>query len=335
MKRGTMKTRDSGAFGLARRSATVVAMGATLCATAVGCGEGDGDPAVTTDEEALRCQSVPGGIAPGDCPWKTDVWSQLLPASGVDPVHTSSPALCSGSSGWVAISVDNTNHYRAYQFAANNQGQDWITYGTSRTFSSKPACAAREAYSDTRSGFLVAGRLSSNDANNKKIMVSPGIMGALGGPNVHVNPTFESGFVPVDNHTYSVGGLPAMGSYVADDGSGVVLLAFMDDDNVTPRAHVHKLKYTDPNNQWSARITGPALPTGWVAVGAPTIARLGFTFEIVVHARKGTTDALFKTFFYADGVNVNHFSNEIRLAHDIMDAAQERRDHQRRSLDHV
>jgi hypothetical protein len=295
------------------RSSVARLLGAALSAIAVGCGATvENEPPggeLGTSAQALRCVGDPSNP---NCPWKGE-WSQLLPENDTDITHTWGPALCSSTPGWMAVSVDNQNRFRVLQWSPLNRGPDWGFYGSSRTWRSKPTCAMREDYATGRPGFVIAGKLRSNDGNNNKIMASAGAMA----PSAQFpdNPTPEPGaagaFAPVSNTTYSSGGLPALGSMLDDFGGGAVVVAFMGDDARTIYAHNRNLPYHE--HGWSTRITGPVLPGSWRVVYAPTVARHPQTFQIVIHARNQTTgaDALFQTHFYTNGDNVAHFSNEI------------------------
>jgi len=157
-------------------------------------------------------------------------------------------------------------------------------------------------------GFVVAGKLKSSDSNNNKLFASPGLMA----PAVLAeNPTFQSGFAVVDStRAYTTGGQPGMSSFVDESGVGAVLLAFLGDDLRTIHGHVHNLPYN--SNGWSTRISGPVLPAGWTAVGAPSVTRLPVTFQIMVHAHNNATggDRLYETHFFTNG-STSHFSNEV------------------------
>jgi hypothetical protein len=228
----------------------------------------------------------------------------LLPRNQTDITHAMAPALCAGTSGWLTISVDTDSHYRTLQWGSTGRGPDWGFYGPSRTWYSKPACAMKEDYAAGRPGFVIAGKLKSSDGNNNKIMASAGIMGPAA--LELSNPTSQTSFSPVDNtRTYVTGGQPSMASWRTSSGSGVLALTFMGDDRRTIYAHKRNLPYM--TNSWSARVTGPTLPTGWTAIGAPSIVMEFFTFDIVVHARNGSTDALFMTHFFGDSAGTQDY----------------------------
>ena len=149
------------------------------------------------------------------------------------------------------------------------------------------------------SGFVVAGKGSSDN----KIYASPGIMAPA--EEFQENPTPAGPFTAVSNTAYSVGGAPALAS--GGFGTNSVVMVFMGDDNRTIYGHVRPIPYLQ--NSWTSRITGPQLPSGWTAVGAPAIARLPVTFQIVVHARNAFQQhRLFETHFFGDG---QYFSNNI------------------------
>jgi hypothetical protein len=302
----------SGAFEGWRHGAASLVACATLAAASFGCSatadEDEGGEELGTKTQALRCISDPSDP---NCPWK-GAWSKLVPRNNTDITHTWGPALCAGDPGWVTISVDSTNHYRVLQWSPLNKGPEWGSYGSTRTWRSKPACAMKDNFVDGRAGFVVAGKLRSNDGNNNKIMASVAVMGASGPTpdNPAPEPNGAGAFLAVSNTTYSTGGLPGMAS-MFEAGVGAVVLAFMGDDGRTIYAHDRNLPYH--GDTWSARHTGPVLPGNWRVVYAPTVTRMPQTFQIVIHARNTVTgqDALFETHFYTNGSNTAHFSNGI------------------------
>ena len=280
------------------------------------------DAELGTAEQAIRCS--PSGVPSNDpnCPWRTP-WIQLEAANHIDISHRMAPALCANpTGGWLTVSVDANSKYNVLQWhslGVNSRSPSWSVYGATRTWNSKPACAIRENFTrpqdgEVVGGFVVAGKLKSNDSNNNKLFASPGML-APAFPLTE-NPTFQSGFAVVDPRaqgprSYTTGGLPGMSSVVDEAGAGSVLLAFMDDDLRTIHAHVHQLPYND-FPKWEERVSGPALPTGWTAVGAPSVTRMPVTFQIMVHAHNNATggDRLYETHFFSSG-GVFHFSNEI------------------------
>jgi hypothetical protein len=229
------------------------------------------------------------------------------------------PALCANpTGGWLTVSVDASSKYNVLQWHAlgsTGRSPSWSVYGSTRTWNSKPACANRENFTrpqdgEVVGGFVLAGKLKSTDPNtNNKLFASPGMLAPAS--TMAENPTFQSGFAVVDNtRSYTTGGLPGMSSAVDEAGAGSIVLAFMGDDLRTIHAHVHNLPYN--SNSWQSRISGPLLPTGWTAVGAPSVTRLPVTFQIMVHAHNNATggDRLYETHFFSSG-GVTHFSNEI------------------------
>ena len=156
----------------------------------------------------------------------------------------------------------------------------------------------RENDASGQPGFVVAGKATDN-----KIYASAGIMSP--GAATQLNPSAATAFAAVSNTVYSTNGAPALAS--GGFGSNSVVLTFMGDDNRTIYAHVRPFPYL--TSSWTSRITGPQLPSGWTAIGAPSLARLPVTMQIVVHARNAFgSDRLFTTHFYADG---QFFSNGI------------------------
>jgi len=312
MKRELYLQAKALSFGCRVRSGAAMVATAVLCAAAVGCSaaaeEGnasDGETASTTS--ALRCTSDPNN---GDCPWK-GTWAKLTPRNGVDIQHNWAPALISSDAGWVTFSVDQTNHFRMLQWHANGRGPAWDTYGSPRTWNSRPAAAMKDDFSAGRAGFVIAGKARTSDSNNNKLMASTGVMGVSGGPTTLGNPVPDRPFAVVDNNNvYNTNGLPGMGSFV-NGSNGAVLIVVMGDDGRTIYGYNHNLPYN--SNGWSGRITGPALPTGWKVVYAPTVARLPVTYRIAIHAHNNNTgaDAMFWTDFYSNGTDQAYFSNEI------------------------
>jgi hypothetical protein len=263
----------------------------------VGCGEGIRDGERPGDLErrsgALRCYDSNGNPSNDpDCPWR--YWSRLQPLNpNSDITHTRAPAHCGTPAGFLTVTVDTSSRYRTLQWSALSKAPNWATYGT-RTFASKPACALRETAAPGQPGIVLAGKGTDN-----RIYASPGTMAPLNDPQA--NPVGAS-FAAVSNTTYSTGGNPGM----ASDGFAVALV-FMGTDNRTIHAHLRQLPYTQ--NGWSMRITGPALPSGWTAVGSPSVAMAFWVFRILVHARNGSQDRLFEIHLVNSG-NQSYFSTE-------------------------
>jgi hypothetical protein len=288
-----------------KRHRTTLGLFATATLWLAGCAleTGTFDTESTARNQEFRCVDPNGNISNDPaCPWKTLTRLATTPPEN-DISHTKSPALCAGSNA-MAVSVDTVNRYRTLAWHYTS-ASSWGAYG-SRTFSSRPACAMREADPATgRPAFVLAGKGTDN-----KIYTSPGVMPVVGNPQVG-NPTPVAGtdgeWKAISTTTYTTGGGPALavGSY---DGAQKIVLVHMG-DNGRIYARTRSVPYMQ--SAWSAQITGPLLPTGWNAVGAPSIARLPVTFQIVLHARStdGTQDRLFQTYFYIG--QSQHFSNEI------------------------
>jgi hypothetical protein len=157
-----------------------------------------------------------------------------------------------------------------------------------------------------RSGFVLAGK-----GTDGKIYASAGLAALPSFPQALPS---SAAFVAVSNTVYNtsptnVAGQPAMatGGFT----SPMIGLVFMGGtDNKTLYAHTRPLPYNASGSTWSSRFTGPTLPSGWTAMGVPTIVAYPVTFYIAVHARNGSSDRLFFTHFYADPNN-GHFSNGI------------------------
>jgi hypothetical protein len=306
------QVRSSGFFARGGRCGATLASSAAVLVAVAGCGampEGgaagdDSQPGSTTS--ALRCTGDPTS---GDCPWK-GTWARLLPHNNVDVVHNWAPTLIAGNPGWITFTVDSTNHYRVLQWHANGRGPQWDFFGPSNLTWNSRLAASLANDTLTQPTFVVAGKARSSDANNNRILVSTGVMGASGqNPN---NPTQTTGFTLLDtnaSHTYATGGLPALAARHDGSGGGAMVVTYFDDNGSTIYAHHRPLPYA--SNSWTGRITGPALPSGWKVVYAPTIAYSFPVFHIVVHARNNSTnqDALYETYFYSSGSSV-FFSNE-------------------------
>jgi len=298
--------RSWGLTGLRSRALLLasVALGAVGCSGPVD-GDASGEPTATLSEE-FRCNPNQGDPLSGDCPWRFP-WSRVLPTNGVDITHTWAPAMLSSATGWLIFSVDNTNHYRMLQkrTSGNPASPSWGTYGATRTWKSKPALAHKENSASGLPGFVVAGKLSDNT-----VVTSSGIM-APSSTTLGL-PTADKPFEVVEaGRTYSSGGLPAITNY---DQNGVnnLVMVLMGDDGRTIYAHTRPIPYNASTSHWSSRITGPTLPTGWSVVYAPTIAAeyAPNMLAILIHARKGSTDAFFVTHFSNLGYAA-HFSNSI------------------------
>jgi hypothetical protein len=145
----------------------------------------------------------------------------------IDITHSWAPSLFSSSAGWLVASVDSGNKYRMLQFnSVAGTGATWATYGTTRTWNSRPAITAKENSTVTgQPGFVIAGKLRSGDSNNNRIMVSMGVLAQAQIPMG--SPTVETGFAPIDTSNsgvYATGGLPAMATFNNGSGGGNVLL---------------------------------------------------------------------------------------------------------------
>ena len=306
------QVRMEGWFSRWGRVGAALAAGAALSLGAAGCGEMPGtgsagdDSQVSGSSSALRCTADPTS---GDCPWK-GTWARLLPHNNIDVTHNWAPTLIAGNPGWITFTVDSTNHYRMLQWHANGRGPQWDFFGPSNlTWNSRLAASLAN---DTlaQPTFVVAGKARSSDANNNRIMVSTGTMGASG--QNPANPTQTTAFTLLDTnsaHTYATNGLPALAASHDGSGGGSMVVTYFDDNGTTIYAHHRQLPYA--THSWTGRLTGPGLPSGWKVVYAPTIAYSFPVFHIVVHARNNTLnqDALYETYFYFDGTNA-FFSNE-------------------------
>jgi hypothetical protein len=290
---------------------TSILSGTAALVLAGGCGStGAGDlPAVGTSSEALRCYDDATGnpSSDGNCPWRD--WSQVAPNNqpSQDISQELAPALCASSNaGFLAISVDTGGHYRTLQFNEINNAGAWGSYGQ-KTFVTKPTCGLRENVTvsgQTRTGFVVAGK-----ASDGRIYASAGTMANVGVPQQ--NPTANDVFTAIGNDVYSTGGNPALagGNPAVGTGTAVALVA-MGTDLRTIYGYSRLLPY--PSHGWSARVHGPALPSGWTAVGAPAIVELPITFAIVVHAHNATLhkEAFYYTYFSTNS-SPPAFSNAI------------------------
>lgn len=246
-------------------------------------------PELGVQSSALRCHDGNGKpITDANCPWR--YWDHLLPSSGVDITHGLAPAMCAGVSGFLTVSVDTGGRYRTLQWHAGGHAPSWSLYGN-RTFSSKPACALRENVTATRAGFVLAGKATDN-----KIYTSAGTMAAA--TSSQQNVTANEMWTSVSDEEYPAGGSPALGFTLGGFGGDGVVLTFMGDDARTVYAHSRHVPYL--SNDWSPIITGPVLPSGWTAVGAPAVHALPVTFRIMVHAQSGSTHRLFETYFFLD-----------------------------------
>jgi len=265
-----------------------------------GCGEemGAGDsPEIASKSSALECISNPNDP---NCVWK--VLGRLLPANGAgaDIVHEQAPALCGNNQAAIVFSVEATTHrYRTLQLNGSANSPTWGAY-TTKAFASKPACTFREDVG-SNAGIVLAGK-----GTDGLIYASAGVAAPPGLPQGVPTP---GSFVAVSGTVYSNGQTNVAGDPALSTGGFTVQkvgMVFMGNDNRTIFAHLRPLPYSQ--NAWTARITGPQLPTGWTAFGVPSIVSLPVTFYIVVHARNGSQDRLFATYLYGDG---GYFSNAI------------------------
>lgn len=250
-----------------------------------GCGGEMDEIDTATITQDLRCADGNGNpINDANCPWK--YWAPLSPSN--DITHTMSPATCAKTTA-LTISVDTLGRYRTLQWHSV-LASGWGNYGT-KSFASNPTCALREDSAPGQAGFVLAGK-----GTDGKLYTSPGTMAPAGIPQS--NPTPDAAWAAIDNTVYSTGGLPALASVPNRD---TLVLTFMGTDNRTIYAHTHSLPYTDPGTSWDDRITGPQLPSGWSVLGAPAVAALPMTVQIVVYAVSGSQERLFTTHFDGQG----------------------------------
>ncbi len=266
-----------------------------------GCGQGAGElntrEDVASKSSPLECYNDMGDPA---CVWKE--LYEVLPSTSKNEIsQEQSPALC-GQNGYASIfSVQAGTHtYRTLQFGTNGFSAAWGNYGT-RSFASGPACTFRENDSSGRPGFVIAGK----DLNSGAIFASAGVMGPSGNPPG--NPTATTVFSQVGTGTYnrtigSVDGSPALATGGINQTR--IVMTFMAGQSIY--AYVHNEPYT--SGAWSGLITGPALPNGWVAQGAPAITWLPEAYYIIVHARNGSSDRFFVTHFNSDSEFFSDFS---------------------------
>lgn len=234
-----------------------------------------------TVSQALRCtDGNEDPINDPNCPWK--YWAPLSPTT--DITHTMSPAICAKTTA-LTISVDTNGRYRTLQWHSV-LASSWGNYGT-RTFASNPTCAFREDSASGQPGFVLAGK-----GTDGKLYASPGTMAPAAIPQS--NPTADAPWAAVSSTVYNTAGYPALAPSYSYRGDSV-MLTFMGDDSRTIYAHVRDLPYTQ--NSWTSRITGPQLPSGWAVLGAPAVAKLPMTVQIVVYASNGSQERLFTTHF--------------------------------------
>jgi|GEM_PF-2926554 len=258
---------------------------------------------VSTRTQELRCKDAYGNPSNDpNCPWKT--LARQLPSEPANDIsHRMSPAICANqNSTKLTVTVDTNNQYRVLQ-SHWYAGPNWLLYGASKTWSSRPACTMRENDpASGESGFVIAGKATDN-----KIYASAGIMANADSPQA--NPSFATSFSTVSGTVYNSGGGPAL-SMGGFGGPEAVVLVHMGDGDRKIYAHTRDIPFLGAGVSWSSRITGPTLPTGWTPVGAPAIAKLPVTFQIVVHARNAQNqDRLFETHFFVG--SSKHFSNNI------------------------
>jgi hypothetical protein len=292
-----------------------------------GCGEMDSTDAPTKVETALEYVDNYGNVSSdGSQVWASpytgpDSWSRITPQGGADITHTSSPAVCGEittphevSERLAIFSVDNQSHFRTIELSEAGVPQfstSWGNYGT-KTFASKPTCAMREfenaPNNPTAGGFVLAGRGSAT--NDHYLYASRGVFAAAG---TNSPPAPLEAFARVDsnnNDKYDVNGFPALATDGVNAVGNNLAMVFMGDDNRTIYAHVHQLPYTTSTYHWSARITGPVLPSGTTAVGTPSIdfaVGWAYFFHVVVRAVSGGHTSFYETYFNANGTGGGSF----------------------------
>lgn len=284
-----------------REPRTCIGSGALLLAgllaltgCAVETGELDADQA--SRSQALQCS--PSG--PG-CPWNNPMARHATGNVANDIDHRKSPALLTAEAGGLTISTDTSNRYRTLAWHTV-PAATWGSYGT-KQFSSRPTITYRENDASGLTGFVMGGKATDNT-----LWTSAGRYSAFANPPA--NPVAVEAWTQVSTTAYTVNGSPALGT-----NPSAMVMIFMGDDRRTVYAHTRDLPYV--GNSWSARITGPTLPSGWSVYGAPGILFQGVTFTIVVHAENATrtSDRLYATHFYAAGPSgPENFSSNIGTA---------------------
>ena len=269
---------------------------ALICGMGVGFSAGgcapaaDGSPDESTGiggtDEAL--QLGPG--SPAIFRWA----GRMTGSAGVEFDHSLDPAVCSVEDLSIALVSRDADTLRYRVFGMNRQtlAPSWTQYGN-RTFGTRPACVSYDWFLPTPT-FVIAGRgLSSNGASDRRVFTS------LARWNVQPfsGPEPATVWTAVSADTYQTNGSPGL----AFDGWKMVI-ALLGDDS---RLYAHQQWAPYEGNDFSPRIQGPALPTGWTAQGTPAISALfhgpAAFFQIIVRARNmNNVNRLYTTYFSVD-----------------------------------
>jgi hypothetical protein len=264
-------------------------VGAAMVSLLSGCGAAgtsDADGA-SKDKQGLECVS--------NCDEGVFFRGGLFPVNFVDLPggHMMAPALCSSpSNGFVAISVDEYNEYRVLEFNGDANYSNWDIYDTDAnnnayTWNSKPACALTDSNTfNGEPGFMVVGKGSDNTLHNADGQMAPsGNPQSTNAEQIEVDEQISS-------TTYSAGS-PGVASSQDSSGNGLVVVAIIDDQRTL---NIYTKPFPVLWTYWSSVFKGPKLPAGWTAIGAPAIAsEPNNKWAVVVHARNGSTDAIFRT----------------------------------------
>jgi hypothetical protein len=312
-----MRDIDGAAFTGSRNGTSLWALTCmlALCGGCSGAGANDGEHVGSRSSDLRYVDPTTGQVSSNPTyPWCDEIlgecdFNPAAPAGGADITSTSAPAVCGGGTGGVASSPSrlvlfsvqsSTNVYRVMEFNSSSYDPgeftaSWGSYGA-RAFVSKPACTLRESQPNGQPGFVVAGKSLDSSIGKYRIYASAGNF-SVPQPSGPVNPTAAEAFTAVGSDTYTNGGSPALATGTTSGAQGVALVA-MGDDNRTVYGYFRVLFYQA--NSWSARITGPVLPSGWTAAGSPSIDFVTGSFNlfhIVVRATSSGISRLFETYF--------------------------------------
>ena len=269
---------------------------------AVGC---SASPA--TDEQAASVAQ----------PLPVSWWTSWTTNTAVNANNLSSPTVCGavantspGLSGYIQAGRDLTTN--KYVLAMYSKLQPMLNFTVipsgSITFNSKPVCAGLDGASTSTITNLVAfvGKRSSNDRYYIQLMKLSGggylINDPYHTPSPPPMPTVQMAWSQISTDTY------ASAPFVHVFEQNYMVVGGRRSDNLI-YIHVNPFQWNattqtyDYNNSfWEAPLAAPALPSGWTAIGDPTINHWGPNMSgevrIVTRAQNGTQLKLFTLWMF-------------------------------------
>jgi len=239
----------------------------------VGCGapEGVWDESTGTITQALSTNWRSWGMSPSDSTGFTD-------SPAVCPVHKRSDP---GASGVMLLARGRTsNKFRVSIYEKLRPWMSWTNLSGSPTFNSKPACASLDELnllppSSWNNQYAIVGKRSSTTAsqNNRFYVQVMKYKGTTFDQQTPPSPpTVVTSWRTISSDSYASAPAAAM------LGGNLVVAGRRSDNRIY--VHVNPMNTTSTtapydHSKWEAAVQTPALPTGWTAIGSPSIGAIG------------------------------------------------------------